>query len=269
MKRAHYLYAALAAAIGLITVPAGGQAPAGPSAQDPNFVPVPSTTLYEQTSDGKLLRVTQQGHSATYVPLTVDGRAFYPQPTGLDAESQKLLAAEQAAAKEVSVLAGQAQRAESDGERADAKKQLREKLVQIFDLQQQRRNHEIARLEVRLGKLKDTLKKRDAAKDSIVDRRLETLTGGVDELGWEDSFGALASPYGSPASRLPNTTPAPRYYGAERRTAPPATAPRTTAPGYPAPPAVPVPAAPEAAPTPTIPPVAPAPPLAPAPPAPR
>ena len=44
------------------------------------------------------------------------------------------------------------------------------------------------------------LKKRDAAKDSIVDRRLETLTGGVDELGWEDSLANPANPYGLPSA---------------------------------------------------------------------
>ena len=38
--------------------------------------------------------------------------------------------------------------------------------------------------------LKDTMKKRDSAKDTIIGRRLDELTGVTDDLGWEETTGA-------------------------------------------------------------------------------
>jgi hypothetical protein len=155
---------------------------------------------------------------------TPDGRAVYgltayppSRSLALDPESQKLLEQEQALAQSVRTLASGA-----IGPDAEVKTRLREHLAKIFDLQQQRRTHEIAKIEERLDKLKETLKKRDAAKDSIIDRRLETLTGGVDELGWEESLPTHASPYTQPGWSLPNATPVP----AEPRIVPPPVAPR-------------------------------------------
>ena len=137
------------------------------------------------------------------------GRRYLAGDTPQDAESQKLLNQERGAAQEARALASNAQLGNSEAEKADAEKKLREKLVEIFDLQQQRRNREIAKIEERLGKLKETLKKRDAAKDSIVDRRLETLTGGVDELGWEDSLANPANLYAQPPGVTPYPAPVP------------------------------------------------------------
>jgi hypothetical protein len=46
---------------------------------------------------------------------------------------------------------------------------------------------EIGKIEERLGKLKDTMKKREAAKETIIGRRFDELTGVTDELGWEET----------------------------------------------------------------------------------
>jgi hypothetical protein len=64
----------------------------------------------------------------------------------------------------------------------------------------------VSKIEERLGKLKETMKKREAAKDTIVGRRLDELTGVTDELGWEETgIHAQAGP--SAAVRFPGTPP--------------------------------------------------------------
>jgi hypothetical protein len=262
--------AALAALIGVPVVSVLSQQPA----------PAPPRTVYEAKEDGTLVQRTVEPKVIGYMnrgPLGTtlvydDGRSVPYTPPQQDAESQKLLNDEQAAAQEARGLAQESQHGDSEGAKADAKRKLREKLLQIFDLQQQRRNREIEKIEERLAKLKETLKKRDAAKDTIVDRRLDTLTGGVDELGWEDTFGNAANVYGQPNwSRspfippppLPSPVPGP---AAEPRYGPPSAAPRAgTAPAYPVPvgpPSIPNAVPPATAP---VPPAVPAPPVAPAP----
>ena len=305
MNHRRFFFTGLAALVGvaaLLALRAGGQVPPDGANGPVSSVDVePKHTLVERTLDGKVLWVTQrEANAAAQVPYTTaDGRTFYVQPGygarypagdtpyAQDAELQKLMADEQAAAQEARKLSAQAQQADSDGEKADAKKKLRERLAEIFDLQQQRRTREIAKIEERLGKLKDTLKKRETSKDSIIDRRLETITGGVDELGWEESLPTQHSPnYGyppgpqrvpmlprlgaePPTTSLPDRSPypvpatAPVPPTAEPRFAPPPVAPRAGAVPTPVPPA------PAELPASAPPPVAPAPAALPFPTAPR
>ena len=113
-------------------------------------------------------------------------RVQYHNYSATDPKTLQLLSDEQAADQEAQTLAGQYAGAATEEQRADAKKKLKEKLAAIFEMQQKRRTAEIASIEERLAKLKDVSKKRETNKDAIVDRRLEQLTGGVDDLGWED-----------------------------------------------------------------------------------
>jgi len=293
MNHRRIFFTGLAALVGvaaLLALQAGGQVPPDAAKGPPTIVEVgPNNTLVERTTDGKILRATTRDANEVWIsPNSADGRTFYVQPNygarypagdtpySQDAESLKLMAQEQAAAQEARALSAQAQQAGSDGEKADAKKKLREKLAQIFDVQQERRTREIAKIEERLGKLKDTLKKRETSKDSIIDRRLETITGGVDELGWEESLPTHAPNYGyptpgrqpvpitpragvePPATSLPPLTrdplpaPVPVPPSAEPRFAP-AVAPRAGAVPAPVPPApaeLPASAAPPVAPVP-------------------
>lgn len=165
--------------------------------------------VVERTVDGKVLRMQKgpPGFPGGSTFALSNGRSLNTLPLGpqlVDAQSQKLLADEQALAQEVRKLSNNLLSIEMPEEKqAEQKKAIREKLAAIFDLQQQRRTREIAKIEERLGKLKDVLKKRETAKDSIVDRRLESITGGVDELGWEESFGPDTSSGG------PRFTPPP------------------------------------------------------------
>ena len=207
-------------ALGVIALYAGAQPPAlEPQATPPlsrtGTVVVQNAdgTVVEQTLDGKTLRTTVPGrtpNAANFVPTTTaDGKTvyIYSAQQAADAESLQMAALEQAMAQEARDLTAQHAQADSDAAKAAAKSKLREKLMMIFELQQKRRAHEIARIEERLGKLKDTMKKRDASKDPIIDRRLEQLTGGVDELGWEETGGFSLDPnspvrYGYPATGL-------------------------------------------------------------------
>jgi hypothetical protein len=188
--------------LGVFALYAGAQAPT----EDPQPTPPPTTrgtifiqnadgTIVEERIDGKILRPTTPGrqpNAANYGIVTAQ------VPVYSDPESVKMASQEQATAQEARALADLYARAESDAAKAEAKTKLREKLAAIFDFQQQRRAHEIAKIEERLGKLKETMKKRDASKDPIIDRRLEQLTGGVDELGWEEPGGFALDP-NSPA----------------------------------------------------------------------
>lgn len=244
------------AALGCVAAVVGYRA----TAQDPPGRTPANTTVIEaredgvvieRSADGKILRMQKGGPphppGFTAIRTTADGRNVYQFPISAplqDEESRKLFEQEQTAAQEARTLANQVQSDPSDGDQAEAKKKLREKLAEVFDLQQQRRTHEIQKIEDRLAKLKETLKKREAAKDSIVDRRVETLTGGVDELGWEETF-----PQGPGAGRYPTLVPDPvpvpggpgDYGGPTRKPVPSPVAPGPYGPPS-APPAPPAPA---------------------------
>jgi hypothetical protein len=194
-SRQWFNLAVLAACCGalLFAIQATAQQPQSPFNQ-PTLVP---RVVQERTPDGKV--VTRQ---------VFEARAGDASPFANDAEVQQMLQLEMALADNARNLADIANFGDSAGERDDAKDKLREKLVEIFDLQQKRRAHEIAKIEERLTRLKETMTKRDAAKDSIVDRRLEVLTGGIDELGWEET-GAHGIPGGRSFANGSLTLPPP------------------------------------------------------------
>jgi hypothetical protein len=93
--------------------------------------------------------------------------------------------------------------------------ELRETLEAQFDLQIKRRELELQRVEERLAKLREQLKKRSGARRQIVDRRLEQLTSDADGLGWNSPPGgqAPADVFFGPAAAggisLPAAVPAP------------------------------------------------------------
>ncbi len=68
--------------------------------------------------------------------------------------------------------------------REKAKAALREMLNKQFDLQNQRRDLELKRVEARLSKLREQLAKRSDARTQIVDQRLEQLVSEAAGLGW-------------------------------------------------------------------------------------
>jgi hypothetical protein len=173
-------------------------------------------------------------------------------------EIQKLHAEELEAANEAKSLSEKITKAESDSQREELKAALRAALVRQFDAQQKRRTEEIASIEERLSKLKETLQKRNASKDAIVGRRLDQMMGVRDELAWEETLG---EPYAGPRHPAANQFWAPGTYTPQY---PPSVYPSPVpilpiVPAVPAPPAAaapPTPPAPAAVPSP-VPPAAP------------
>lgn len=243
MSSQSWLFTVLVATglLGAIGFHVGAQPPMPNTPQGTLLIQGADGTVFEQTLDGKLVRTIagRMPQALTVVPrTTATGQTVYAiaDRSASDPDAVQMIQQEQSVAQEARALAAQYGQADSDGARTEAKTKLREKLVAIFDLQQKRRAAEIGKIEERLDKLKETMKKRDASKDPIVDRRLGQLTGGVDELGWEESgglpvnagmpnlYGALpvppppmagvrltpaATPPLAPAAELPTTAVAP------------------------------------------------------------
>jgi uncharacterized protein HemX len=86
--------------------------------------------------------------------------------------------------------AGDAQLAKDyvKAEKEDAKKEIRKKLTESlakqFDQHLQQQQKELDDLEKQIATLKDVVKKRQAAKNEIVERRLEQLIRDAEGLGW-------------------------------------------------------------------------------------
>ena len=58
-----------------------------------------------------------------------------------------------------------------------------------FDLQQKRRDLDLVRVEARLKKVRDLMKKRSEARQSIIDKRLDQLIREAEGLGWTPPAG--------------------------------------------------------------------------------
>jgi len=164
-------------------------------------------------------------------------------PLAGNPEAAKLHETELQAAREAQSLINQLPQASTDSARADLKTNLRAALVRQFDAQQKRRSMEIASIEERLTKYKETLKKRDTAKDTIVDRRLDELMGLGDELGWEETVGASKASRGRSGPPALGSPPAPPSAAPLRSNSPPAP-PALPGPSLPSNPPLPPPALP-------------------------
>jgi hypothetical protein len=91
--------------------------------------------------------------------------------------------------------------------REKAKTALREMLNNQFDLQNDRRELELKRVEERLAKLRDQLKKRSDARTQIVGQRLEQLVNEAEGLGWTSPTGGNS---GLNLQFTPHDLPGPR-----------------------------------------------------------
>jgi len=175
----------------------------------------------------------QRGPNTAVLGNSLQGAVQVPMyRSPYDPKTAQLFSDEQVADQEARSLAASYAAADNDELRANIKKKLREKLVAIFETQQKRRTAEIASIEERLAKLKDVSKKREANKDPIVNRRLDQLTGGTDELGWEESGGATVRYSAGPGGFVVEAVPGAGNYPS---------APRFDLPALPPPETVPVP----------------------------
>jgi hypothetical protein len=148
---------ALAALVVLLPWPAVGQAPAE------------KDYYSSQTLD------TGGNHSLWYNRYGRGGR---------DPELNKLLVAESNAEREVSGLVREYSRKEDDKERAKIKEKLSAALSKQFEAQQKRREHELAKVEAQVKKLRELMKKRGEERKTIIDRRLDQLMREAEGLGW-------------------------------------------------------------------------------------
>jgi len=128
-------------------------------------------------------------------------------PQEYDPEMAELADAEATLAAHADELLAQYATADATEDQKQLKSELRDTLAKQFDVQRQRRELELARIEERVQKLRDQIKKRNDARDTIIERRFEQLVSEADGLGW----GPLASPNARGMSRAPGMTqPSPK-----------------------------------------------------------
>lgn len=143
--------------------------------------------------------------SAPNVPGGRDGWVTYAVPTQVpmenDPEMAKLVETEGELAQNADELLSQYVAADKPEDQKRLKSELREALAKQFDVQRQRRELELKRIEERVQKLRDQIKKRNDARETIIDRRLDQLTNEADGLGW-----------GQPAGNVTARPPVVEYY---------------------------------------------------------
>jgi hypothetical protein len=111
-----------------------------------------------------------------------------------DPEMAKLAEAEMELAHNADEFLTQYVAADKPDDQKRLKAELRDMLTKQFDVQKQRRELELSRIEERIKKLRDQIKKRNDARETIIDRRLEQLTNEAEGLGWGQPAGAGAVP---------------------------------------------------------------------------
>lgn len=85
-------------------------------------------------------------------------------------------------------------RADNEEARAAAVEKVSKLLGEQFDQRQKQREENIAQIEARVKKLRETLKKRTDARGPIIKARLEQLLREAEGLGWGDDSGSDWSP---------------------------------------------------------------------------
>ena len=125
-----------------------------------------------------------------------------------DPEAVQLHASDAQLGQAADALIQQYGQTEDEQQRANFKEQLNETLAKQFDVQQQLREHEIAKIEAKVKKLRDIITKRTDARQTIIERRLDQLLREADGLGWNSPAGSVAQMNGLP--RYPGgATPVP------------------------------------------------------------
>jgi hypothetical protein len=122
-------------------------------------------------------------------------------PADDDPEMAKLAVAEAELADSSEALLTQYAAAEKPDDQKRLKAEIRDALEKQFDVQHQRRELELARVEDRIKKVREQLKKRNEARETIVDRRLDQLINDAEGLGWTAPAGASPRAPGSDVYR--------------------------------------------------------------------
>jgi hypothetical protein len=101
-----------------------------------------------------------------------------------DPETIELGGQDQQLEQEVQSLVRQLADSGDDKQRAELKDKLAATLEKQFDTQQKLRELEVSRIEARVQKLRDVVRKRTDSRRKIIDNRFEQLLNDADGLGW-------------------------------------------------------------------------------------
>jgi hypothetical protein len=112
-----------------------------------------------------------------------------------DPELDKVVAEESRLERETASLVAAYSRADDNQKRDKIKADLSTLLEKQFDAQQKRRDVEVSRIEAQLKKLRDLMRKRSEARQSIVDKRLDQLLRDAEGLGWSSPGSPQATPF--------------------------------------------------------------------------
>jgi hypothetical protein len=130
----------------------------------------------------------KRGSPATSAAAGPGPGGFYPVPAPggapRDNELLTLLSEESKAAEGGTRLMKEYAGTDNEDMRAKIKTKLGEALGKQFDLQQKRRELELSRLEARMKKVRDLMKKRSDARTTIIEKRLDQVLREAEGLGW-------------------------------------------------------------------------------------
>jgi hypothetical protein len=107
----------------------------------------------------------------------------WPTMEKTDPEIYKLLEVDWDLERQTRAMALQYRRAPAD-QREKIKKQIETLIDKHFDVRQQRRSLELKRLEDELKRLREAMDRREKARKEIVEKRVNTLLGPLDEVGF-------------------------------------------------------------------------------------
>jgi len=111
-------------------------------------------------------------------------------PVDDDPEMTELAQIEDALSYEADEIIARYAETEDPAERKTIAAELKETLTKQFDVQRQRRELELGRIEERVKKLREQIKRRNDARDTIIGRRLDQLVTEAEGLGWAQPTGA-------------------------------------------------------------------------------
>jgi hypothetical protein len=162
-------------------------------------------------------------------PISLPGGTIYDpliQPNGVVAyQASPFWGRGGDSQSEAMQLAQQLAKSDKEEEKKDLRKKLGDMLSKQFDQHAQQQQKELEELEKEINRLRSVLKKRQDAKSTIVERRLEQLVQDAEGLGWNapnsprsSGFGGRAGAFGGFGAAPPALT-APRIAppSAERR----------------------------------------------------
>lgn len=138
---------------------------------------------------GQQRRVEYLQTQSSQVPIVLGVGQQIQQVDHESDETTRLSALDAQLGQQAESLVKQLAEATEENDRAKLKQSLQETLAQQFDTQQKVRELEVASVEARVKKLRDVITKRNDARRSIIDRRLDQLVREAEGLGWNSPAG--------------------------------------------------------------------------------